>query len=92
MRSARDNVPISVPNLWSEIAHIASHMAQLVRVNPLPSATGTWCGRPRSLVVSGTTIACRIGIELNRSDDTTTQGLVPRCSSATTGSRVTSQS
>ncbi len=66
-------------------------MAQLGRFSPPSSVTAMWCGNPRSRVVSGTTMACRIGKVLNRSMDTTTHGRVPRCSLATVGSSFTDQ-
>ena len=69
----------------------ASHMAQLDRSNPPSSVTAMWWGNPRSRVVKGTTMACRIGSVLNRSVDTTTHGRVARCSLATVGSSMTDQ-
>ena len=79
-------VLISRSNRRVDTARTASHMAQLARLSPPSSTTGTWCGNPRSRVVKGTTMACRIGSVLKRSPETTRHGRKPRCSLATVGS------
>ena len=84
-------VLISRSNRRVDTARTASHMAQLARLSPPSSTTGTWCGNPRSRVVKGTTMACRIGSALKRSPETTRHGRKPRCSLATVGSSVANQ-
>ncbi|MGH3552273.1 MAG: hypothetical protein ACRDT5_06685, partial [Mycobacterium sp.] len=66
-----------MPNRYIVTARTASRMAQLARSRPPSSVTEMWCGNPRSPVVDGTTMACRIGNRLNRSAETTTHGRVP---------------
>ncbi len=49
--------------------------------------TATWCGKPRSVVVKGTTITIGIGNAQCRLEDTTTQGRRPRCALPMVGLR-----
>jgi len=45
-----------MPKRWTDTDLTASHMAQLGRFSPPSSVTAMWCGKRRSLLVSGTTM------------------------------------